>query len=606
MNTKSVALWLGLGTAAAPVLPTDLSPLAVSTAEAAALAAQQPDGSERKLADLAADLAKLDARLRAVHVQLKAATSRKPPELDDRQPGGSGPFPADEFLAALAKSATDTGRTLTFEPLPKADRDRAEQQETSTVERETDQATLLDRRRTIDAEQATTWARLAWGTFTGREADRLFRFQLKKNPTADANMTAKARVLEAGVKVRRLAAKAMEEAVTSLRTLDGAPDDGPEGVSLGTVAASLAAQVGPELASFQKAAGTARDGGALTAEEAAAVADLQKQAGRLRDVLEGTAEMHGRAARAADELARFTARDRLQRDLRDTADAAARVDAGLVKLAGEWKFDVDAASPLKDATPPVVRRPEPKEQKKNEQPARDSDSGRPTTIAEIFPLQSVWQLTDGGSGTVLSVKGDSVVLEMKWSDSATRRFTLEIKGDDVKLVADEGVGRRPDGRAAAVITNLDVRGTLKDDRITLSGTRTRRVGNSDVNEPISYTLELKSRRAARGAAGADLLDSWQVGKRFNGTRTWRGKTFSQQFEITARDGSELTIASPAVTGSATVYWVVSIDGNRARLTGSYSNINRSVQGEAVDRGGSFTGDRLTFRYGDGEIDILSK
>ncbi|MFN9975486.1 MAG: hypothetical protein ACK58T_36900, partial [Phycisphaerae bacterium] len=300
MNAKSLAVLLGLTAAVAPVLPSEVAPLAPTSVEAAALLAPPSDGSERGLGDLAADLARADARLRAVHKQLAASTSRKPPELDERQPGGSGPFPADEFLAALAKSANDTGRALKFPSLPQADRDRFEQEESKAVERETEAETLLSRRAAIDAEQASTWARLSWGTFTGREADKLYRFRLKTDPAADKNRTNKEKVVMAGVKVRRLAAKAMDDAATALRVPGGGEGGGGEGgggggADLGAVASPLAEQLRSELATFQTIAGTARDAGALTPEESAAVAELQKQADRLRDAVEGTAEMEAKA-----------------------------------------------------------------------------------------------------------------------------------------------------------------------------------------------------------------------------------------------------------------------------------------------------------------------
>ncbi len=592
MNTKSVALWLGLATAAAPVLPTDLAPLAVSTAEAAALAAQQPDGSDRKLADLAADLAKLDARLRAVHVQLKATTSRKPPELDDRQPGGSGPFPADEFLAALAKSATDTGRPLAFEPLPKADRDRAEQTETSAVERETDQVTLLARRATIDAEQATTWARLAWGTFTGREPDRLFRFQLKKNPTADANMTAKARVLEAGVKVRRLAAKAMEQAVTSLRTLDGAADDGPEGVSLGTVAASLAAQMGPELANFQKAAGTARDGGALTAEEATAVTDLQKQAGRLRDVLEGTAEMHGRAARAADELARFTARDRLQRDLRDTADAAARLDAGLVKLSGEWKFEIDSAASLKDATPAVARRTEPKERNKESQQIDRLDVGD--------ALSGTWTDERGdyqATASVTSVDGDKVTIKITPSFAPEGySIVVVLNGEQASIVSFVSHIPRP-----SAFKPQNMRGTFRNGVLDVGGPA-EKTDNKGVRTVSEWRFKLKMSRQA--AAFFPTQSAKLEG--FNRTATDNDPFTATVLESAA---TRLKLQTRNKTG-AIWEWTFERSGDNLTLVdGGFNKIQPNAQfqsdkGYAGRRGvfkevtatGTVQPDRITFRF----------
>ena len=519
MNAKSLAVWLGLAVAAAPVLPTELTPLAPSAAEAAMLAAQQPDGSERRLNDLAADLAKLDARLRAIHRQLAASTSRKPPELEDRQPGASGPFPADEFLAALAKSATDTGRPLTFEPLAKADRDRAEQAEAGAVERETDQAALLTRRAAIDAEQATTWARLSWGTFTGRETDRLFRFQLKKDPMADANTTSKARVLEAGVKVRRLAARAMDDAATVLRVPDGGEDGA--GGDLGTVASTLAERLRDELMNFQKVAGAARDSGSLKNEEAAAVADLQKQAGRFRDALEGAAEMYGRAVRTEDELGRFTARDRLQRDLRDTADAAARLDAGLVKVAGEWKFEVDPTAALRDPAPPVVRRPQPparqsRPEKKTDEPERDA-----------LAVDSIWSGTEVGTsaGNPISRQVDGVRVMQRDGNTVVIRtprlkpnshilWTLRIDGDKVTLIKAEATN---DPGASYVVKNSQ--GTFDGNTLVFEA-QTDNFRDGKMIAPSSATFTLKREGGGGNTRpAADPLVTWRAGRRLSGTYT---------------------------------------------------------------------------------------
>lgn len=505
MNAKTLAIWLGLATAAAPILPTELTLLAPSTAEAAMLAAQQPDGSERRLNDLAADLAKLDARLRAVHKQLAASTPRKPPELEERQPGASGPFPADELIAALTKSSTETGRPLTIEPLAKADRDRAEQTEASAVERETDQAALLARRATLDADQGALWARLSWGTFTGREADRLFRFQLKKDPMADKSTENKARVLEAGVKVRRLAARAMDDAATALRVPEGG--EGGAVADLGTTSSTLAEQLRAELANFQKVAGAARDSGSLKPEEAGAVAELQKHADRLRDALDGTAEMHAKASKAEDELERFTARDRLQRDLRDTTDAAARLDTGLVKLAGEWKFEVDPAAPLKDAAAPVVRRPQPPA--RPQAPARQVEAGE-LTIADLFPIGSVWEgryVNEGNAvngrnatGKVIRHDGGSVVMEVQVNGYALRHKYIDVIGNRLTLTKDKGVSKiQENGQPPNKASAINVSGEVNEGTLTLSGTVDvhSNAGKFLGNERGTLTLKQKNYRPAR-------------------------------------------------------------------------------------------------------------
>lgn len=307
MNFRTIIAWIGLSAAAS-------TPLATPAASA------QQEGSDRRLNALAADLARVDARIRAVNTRLTEATSRKPPELEARS-GAKGVLSAADFCSALAKSAGETGREITFDVLDKDDLAREEQAETARIDRETDQGVLLKRRAELDTEQAALWARLAWGTFSGREPDKLYRFRLKTQPNADAATTARNRIIEAGVKVRRLAALAMDAGATALRSsADGGEDAAPD--IAGTLTA-VADQLRAALADFKKAAGAALDGGDIQGEEAKALADLCKLADSLRDALEGCAESQGNAAKAGDEQARFAARGRVQQDLRDASAAAA-------------------------------------------------------------------------------------------------------------------------------------------------------------------------------------------------------------------------------------------------------------------------------------------
>jgi serine/threonine protein kinase len=543
MNARALAVWLGLATVAVPVLPAELTPFAPASAEAA----MQPDGSERRLNDLAADLAKLDARLRAVHKQLAATGPRKSPELEERQPGASGPFSADEFLAALTKSSSETGRPLSVDPLAKADRDRAEQTETSTIERETDQAALLTRRATLDAEQAKLWARLSWGTFTGREADRLFRFQLKKDPMSDKGTENKTRVLEAGVKVRRLAARAMDDAATTFRVPGGA--EGEVGADLGTVATALAEQLRSELANFQRVAGAARDSGSLKPEESAAVAELQKQADRLREALDGTAEMHAKAAKAEDELERFTARDRLQRDLRDTADAAARLDAGLVKLAGEWKFEVDPASPLKDAVAPVVRKPQVPVRKT--EPTKPEVTTKAPNVVELFPVDSTWSGTFmdvnlkedlGFAGKVVKAAGNTATIQ--WRDSYGN-WELQVVARDGRLVVVTCIGLDPDnGPRRNVFKDIRIDGPIPQigETVELSGVWT--ITRLPSGKQETYRPVLKIRNNAPAAAnGPSVLERiFPVGSEYVGE--WKNGPENDNWgdgKVIANDGKVATL-----------------------------------------------------------------
>lgn len=555
MHIKSLVVWLGL--AAAPLLPAELAPFAPGTAGAAMTGAIQPDGSERKLNELAADLAMTDARLLAVHRQLAATSSRTSPELEERMPGGGGggggggPFPADEFLAALAKSASESGRPLAFEPVSQANRDRAEQAETSAIERETDPAILLVRRAALDTEQATAWARISWGTFTSREADRLFRFRLKTDVMADSGSRNKGRTLEAGVKVRRLAAKAMDGAATSLRVPDsGQTGEGAVPVDLGTAASILAEQMRTELANFQKVAGVARDSGSLTAEEADAVAGLQKHAARLRDALDGTAEMYAKARSAEDELERFTARDRLQRDLRDTADAAARLDAGLVRVAGEWKFEVDPASALRDAAAPVVRRPQTPVRQNRPEP-RSND----TKAADLFPQGSEWTGTvstrfgiSNARAIVTAVRNRTVSMRVD-RDGNTYDLQLTVDGQTATLNRHVGV-YLADAPRPSDFSAINIHGSIEGDTMTLSGSWTRAPhdGPSAIDTDVRFSLRMVD-RAAREAA-ADPLDAWQVGSCWTTPNPSGGGVTI--WTVRSRNGNQLEIQRPSIQGNGFV------------------------------------------------------
>ncbi len=525
MTVKPIATWLGFAVAVAPVLPAEITPVIPGAAVAAIPAASQPDGSDRRLNDLAADLALIDARLRAVHKQLAAATSRKPPELDDRQDTSSGPLPAAEFLKGLATSANETGRLLNFDVLPEGDRDRAEEAEAAVIERETDQAVLLARRTVLDAEQAKAWTRLSWGTFTGREVDRLFRFRLKNDPSADAVILAKRRVIEAGVRLRRVTAKAMDDAAQTLRTpsgTEGATDSiGPD---FSTVTSTVASQVRTELVSFHKTISLARDSGGLVDSELAGIMELQKQADRLRDALDGSGEMFTKAIDAKDELERFVARGRLQRDLRDIADASSQLDAQLVALAAAWKIDVNAAVPLPDVALPVAQRPVPMV---TEQPQAQPAVAGDATVADLFPVGSVWEgryvnegnAVNGRNATARVIRhdGKTVVLEVQVSGYALRQRYIDVDGNKLTQWKDEAVSAiQESGAPPNRFSAINIKGEINDGTLTLSGTHDVHSNNGRflLNERGTLTLKQKGFRRANGPS-----HELSVGDGFQGTLT---------------------------------------------------------------------------------------
>lgn len=258
-----------------------------------------------------------------------------------------------------------------------------------------------------------------------------------------------------------------------------------------------------------------RDSGSLKPEEADAVAQLQRHADRLRDALDGTAEMHVKANKAEDELERFTARDRLQRDLRDTADASARLDAGLVRLAGEWKFEVDPASPLRDAAPPVVRRPQPPARPNRPEPKENQQVDR-LDVGDA--LTGTWTDARGdydATASVTSVDGNRITIRITPSfNSAGYSIVVVLNGAQATIVSFVSHESNP-----SAFKPQNMHGTFRNGVLDAGGPaeKTDRNGVKSVSE-WRFKLQLPERAKARAANQID--DIFPLGSTYTGR--WMG------------------------------------------------------------------------------------
>lgn len=160
------------------------------------------------------------------------------------------------------------------------------------------------------------------------------------------------------------------------------------------------------------------------------------------------------------------------------------------------------------------------------------------------------------------------------------------------------------GIGSVEIRNINVTGhadrAAREGNVRLQGTydwTQVRLKNSRNNWPAKYELQRTEAPAPKEPAA-----KLEVGTSWRGTRTWKGKSFDQTFEITANPGGQVTIASPAVTGQATIYWTVRFDGRTAKLVSTSSNKDRE-QKSISGFGGSLTETRLTFDYPEGTITL---
>lgn len=512
MNAKSLAVWLGLATAAAPILPTELAPLSPQPARAATTAAALGDETDGQLTDLAHELARVEARLHAVNSLIEANTRRQPPDT-----GAAGKPPtqwlsADAFAETVIKAAAEHGRTITIAPLDAAAREDIKQAESTATGADPSEDALLLRRAALDAQFAILCSRFSWGAFTGRDDDRLFRLGTTVAPDANPAAMANKGVIDAGVRFRRTLDAALTQAATALRgDAAGGEAAAPD---LRTVLDTVADQTKPSLDAFRKAIDNARDQEGRTEEDVKTLSALASTAKDLAAALADAATAKNHPDQTADEPARAAALARLQRSLRQMGELGAGVETRLVSLRQTWAVALDPNRELAEIRLTRAARPQP--------PVRQTPRQPIASLRDQFPIGSIWRISEEGTGTVVRVQDDTVTMNMKWPTSAPRVFTLQVRGNEVSLIRDEAAGARPDGKPAAIVTNLNVTGTLLDGKITLQGSRSRSSGNGvPIVEQISYTFDIQRQSAA---AVVTIADIFPPGSTWTGT--WQRGTFA--------------------------------------------------------------------------------
>ncbi|MCU0688725.1 MAG: serine/threonine protein kinase, partial [Phycisphaerales bacterium] len=475
MNAQSLAVWLGLATAAAPVLPTDLSPIAPSSAEAAMLLqAADAEGSQDQLNRMAKELAFTDARLSAVLAKLRDSFGIKSPELQDGAAASSLPIGVDAYTAALAAFSEQTGRTLTF-TLPASDAREAQKLgEEERFARAGDEGQVKARRDKLQTQQAALWAQLAWGTFTGRDDDALYLNRTRAAADANDNARQQQRVMDAGVKLQRIAAHTMNQASIAAKAStseveNAAPD-------LATLTSSVAQPVGDAVKDFLTAITDARTKGKFSEAELKSMQELRSIAEALRGAATNSGTAATNIASAQDEVARSSHRADLQSDLRATGEQAAKLDQALLAAQKAWNVEVDPASKLGPVVP-VVRRPQPPARKEpRPQPQRAADNADPIDLLEVG---DGWQgtLTDGNgvhqaSAVIDSIKGNTVVFRIN-PDFGPYGFTIVLDGTRATAVSYVSYQRDP---STFKITKST--GSLENGRLLLDieGTRIPKKG----------------------------------------------------------------------------------------------------------------------------------
>lgn len=570
MNAKTLAVWLGLATAAVPILPTELTPLAPSTAEAMMLEAEfQPDvqATDKRLNKLAEDLVLVEAKLNAVSRQLVAVD----PKLELPAEAKGGPMAFDAFLSKLSQAATDAGRPLQLPALSREDFDRLVKSEAEALSRETDKEVLLAKRRDLDDQQATLWAQVAYGTFTGREVDRIFRFRAKSLSPMNEASTARNKTIEHGVKVRRLSDNAF-------RSMGEAPAAEGGRADLCTRFTAVADQPKTALVDFRQAVMDGRDANGLTDDDRKHMGELADLAKGLTDSLDGAAESQTRLTKEEGEMARFVNRGRLQQDLLDAATAAARLDQRLVALSKTWQVDVDTASKLGPVVPAVAKRPEP--QKAPTGKPREITAGVPTVV-ELFPVDSTWSGTFmdvnlkedlGFAGKVVKTGGNTATIQ--WRDSYGN-WEMQVVARDGRLVVMTCIGLDPEnGPRRNVFKDIRIDGPIPQigETVELSGVWT--ITRLPSNKQEVYRPVLKIRNDAPAKAGrpaADVLNTiFPVGAKFTGR--WKNGPNWENYEFIEVTGNNGEVAKLRLKNDWAFWDVeVKLSGNRLEWTSVTQN-----------------------------------
>jgi serine/threonine protein kinase len=556
MNAKSLALWLGMSTVVAPVLPTELAATSPQTAQAAPRPqAADAEGTDSQLKKLAQDLADTDARVRGVLTTLSDKHGVSSPETSDGPASGLRTMDAKAFTEALMALSAATGRTLEF-PLPSTDElDAAKAAEAAKFKDDADGAGLVARRTELFDQQAALWAQLAWGTFTGRDEDTLYRYKVLQAADANQNTVQKVRVLEKGILLRRISVAAMNKGLVAARRNTDTPEgDGP---ALAVIASDVAQQVSAAVGDFLSAMSEAKDKGGLSEQDKQVLAELRTLAEELRTAVNDAPTTCEAVQTAKDEVDRARNRARLQENLLHACKQAAQLDQRLVATQTQWNLqpntDVKA-----QALPGSVAKPKPQPKLPRSQPNVDQ------AIVAVFVVGDKWTGTFTNSQgatpqtwTVTQVVSDvvSVSTENKYG---TRNMKIRVKEGTVEIVDNDPRGVRTTGEPSNRLLNIKVTGKVVDGRnLQLGGnwSFTDPKGNP-VHEAVSYDL-------TRAAAAADPLEPWQPGSRWT-TLDQRGNL--RVWKVVTRSPRELQIERPSDSGQGTVRLTLLVTGTTVQLT----------------------------------------
>jgi serine/threonine protein kinase len=593
MNAKSLALYLGLATAAAPVLPPQVTPLAPQPAQAAMLAADSVDDLPEQLEKVAHELAKVEARLHAVNTLIEGSSNRKPADTGAAGQPATRWLTADAFCEAVIKVASDNGRSFTITPLDSAIRDEVKQAEATSSGTEATEESLLARRAALDAEFRVLCARFAWGAFTGRDDDGLFTFETTVAPEADPSAEPNQRVINAGVRVRRTLDAALSEAAGRLNGNQAEAEGGA--ADLRSVLETIASQTKSALDNLRRAIEAARnqagrseaDGKALKA-----LFDAQKSLAAALADGPGSRNFHDSAA---DEPTRASALKNTQDAMLKTTELAAGIEQQLLALKETWKVTLDGSKELSEINLPKAAKPKSPVRRPAPAAAQQGQSIEQafTTKLGVGAEFVVRESHDGDAGLAQAtvVENDGRTAKLKWDNKhALWEVTLTLEGDRLKVssITQTTVGKitKSWGTASNIEMSTNASDLLKDASIKMTGTwEWRDVKGNGPAAQTSATFELRSQGAKvnRGNAGdqgaaLSITDIFPQGSNYTGR--WKSATGWQNITATVTSVSN---------DIATVRWEndfgtwdsqMELVGGRIKMR-TCTGIGRSKQGGAL-------------------------
>ena len=593
MNIRTIAMYLGISSVVAPVLSPEALPIPQSAADAAMMYEAEflPDAwaGDRRLNQLADDLALVEARLAAVNRQLDAIGVKQPSTT-------SGPMDVDAFTDQLAKTSTDTGRELEFTVIGKEDRASQEQYEADTIARETNEEALLDIRSQLDAQQASLWAQIAYGTFTGRDVDRVFRYQIKPaEPLSEASMIQES-VVGSGVRVRRTFDAAFRTAGESIGS-----DVGEGGaMGLGMLLADVAQQTKESLVEFRSRVVEAKDVESMSDDDREAMSELAALAKDLIDSLDGAADSQARLGNDTGEMPRLRNRGRLQRDLADAVSAAAEFDQGLVELAGDWEIEVNKELKLRPIrnVAAVSNNQKSRIVRSSKKPINHKQISQTTSLV-VGSTWSGWaegqydgKPTRNYKDGVKIIKKTRNTVVLRASRSVPNSYllwTFRVKGNELTLV---NVVASND--TASTYKVREGGGTVDGDSLIFRYVNDN-YRNGKYVSTSSATLTLVKDKDSQPAQAADPLAAWQPGSRWiNSTPGEKGFDI---WTVVLRDAEEIVIERDSTSGQGSVRVTCSIRGKDIRVTNvQHVNTRRHVSNRGPRGEGTIKPSSLILNY----------